>query len=723
MEIVSGEANEDDFWYGLHGDYVGNSLLSCETMRCHITRDESAGGIPADNGGRSFEIVNLFKFRIPLTNGREGEQGKTRRRREDKENKGGQGEQGETRRTMGDKENKRRQGGQGETGRTRGDKENKRRQGGQGETRRTRGDREDKGRQGEQGETRRTMGDKENKRRQGGQGETRRTRGDREDKGRQGEQGETGRTRGDKENKRRQGGQGETRRTRGDKEDKGDKEDNGRQGEQEETGRTRGDKENKRRQGEQGETRRTRGDKENKRRQGGQGETRRTRGDREDKGDKENKGRQGGQWETRRTRGDKENKGRQGKQGKTRRTRGDEENKEKMRMTRIIKRFLKKEGEDKNKRNERTRRMQGEQRQWLVQLPRFLHESLSSVRPVYVIDVYKLTPSNGPKERSRRARDLTAASDNLSAIEFRPVYVDLEKAFDRVDWNKLMDILKKINVDWENRRLFSNLYMKQRVRFRIAEEMSEGSEIGRGVRQGCLLSSTLFNIYLEDLVKNCSQNIDAVKNSSADHLTLLPFEVDQEVQGQATQGRVRRIDIIAIKNNSAYILDPTIRFEIHTDQPHEVDSEKKRIYEPTIPCCALYDKSGEATGVAQSVKALACRSEVAFGLDFIQKNFCHLPKAITLLETSDLQMPKAINIVEEVSVKLKQTKAGEFTKKVNEKLQNVLAKNRPNGFSIMCGDLGLGNEQAKVWGLPDQSSGPEKSASGVHAHCGENVLV
>ncbi|KAJ4450692.1 hypothetical protein ANN_02121 [Periplaneta americana] len=40
------------------------------------------------------------------------------------------------------------------------------------------------------------------------------------------------------------------------------------------------------------------------------------------------------------------------------------------------------------------------------------------VRPVYVIDVYKLTPSNDPKERSRRARDLTVASDNPSAIEF-----------------------------------------------------------------------------------------------------------------------------------------------------------------------------------------------------------------------------------------------------------------------------------------------------------------
>ncbi|KAJ4430217.1 hypothetical protein ANN_22428 [Periplaneta americana] len=73
------------------------------------------------------------------------------------------------------------------------------------------------------------------------------------------------------------------------------------------------------------------------------------------------------------------------------------------------------------------------------------------------------------------------------------------------------------------------------------------------------------------------------ENTSFEALKEVGFTVHQVVQGLATQGSVRRIDIIAIKNNSAYILDPTIRFETHADQPHEVDSEKKRIYEPTIP--------------------------------------------------------------------------------------------------------------------------------------------
>ena len=37
-----------------------------------------------------------------------------------------------------------------------------------------------------------------------------------------------------------------------------------------------------------------------------------------------------------------------------------------------------------------------------------------------------------------------------------------------------MGILKKIGMDWKERRLLSNLYMKQRIKVRIGEEMSKG---------------------------------------------------------------------------------------------------------------------------------------------------------------------------------------------------------------------------------------------------------
>ncbi|KAJ4438372.1 hypothetical protein ANN_14314 [Periplaneta americana] len=81
---------------------------------------------------------------------------------------------------------------------------------------------------------------------------------------------------------------------------------------------------------------------------------------------------------------------------------------------------------------------------------------------------------------------LFASQDIQKNEEVYVVFVDTEKAFDRVDWNKLMGIIKKIGVNWNERRLISTLYMKRRVKVRIGEEMSEGSEIERGVRQDAL---------------------------------------------------------------------------------------------------------------------------------------------------------------------------------------------------------------------------------------------
>jgi len=60
-------------------------------------------------------------------------------------------------------------------------------------------------------------------------------------------------------------------------------------------------------------------------------------------------------------------------------------------------------------------------------------------------------------------------------------FVDFEKAFDRVNWTKMMEVLKKIGVDWKDRRMISSLYMDQTATVRVAGECSEPSVVGRGV--------------------------------------------------------------------------------------------------------------------------------------------------------------------------------------------------------------------------------------------------
>lgn len=87
-------------------------------------------------------------------------------------------------------------------------------------------------------------------------------------------------------------------------------------------------------------------------------------------------------------------------------------------------------------------------------------------------------------------------------------FVDFEKAFDRIDWKRMLEILKRIGIDWRDRRLIMNLYMNQKAAVRIQQELSKEGEIGRGVRQGCCLSPVLFNIYAEDMMSKAMDGVE-----------------------------------------------------------------------------------------------------------------------------------------------------------------------------------------------------------------------
>ena len=89
-------------------------------------------------------------------------------------------------------------------------------------------------------------------------------------------------------------------------------------------------------------------------------------------------------------------------------------------------------------------------------------------------------------------------------------FVDYEKAFDKVKHANLFNMLNEAGIDGKDMRLMRNLYWKQKATVRVGDEESPSLEIRRGVRQGCVLSPELFNLYSEVIMRDLLE-MDGIK--------------------------------------------------------------------------------------------------------------------------------------------------------------------------------------------------------------------
>ena len=80
-------------------------------------------------------------------------------------------------------------------------------------------------------------------------------------------------------------------------------------------------------------------------------------------------------------------------------------------------------------------------------------------------------------------------------------FIDYAKAFDCVDHNKLWKILKEMGIPEHLTCLLRNLYTGQEATVRTGHGTTDWFQRGKGVRQGCILSSCLFN-YAEYIMRN-----------------------------------------------------------------------------------------------------------------------------------------------------------------------------------------------------------------------------
>ena len=76
-------------------------------------------------------------------------------------------------------------------------------------------------------------------------------------------------------------------------------------------------------------------------------------------------------------------------------------------------------------------------------------------------------------------------------------FTDYTKAFDFVDQSKLWKILKEMGIPDHLTCLLRNLYARQEAAIRTGHGTTHWFQIGKGVRQGCILSPCLFNLNAE----------------------------------------------------------------------------------------------------------------------------------------------------------------------------------------------------------------------------------
>ena len=103
----------------------------------------------------------------------------------------------------------------------------------------------------------------------------------------------------------------------------------------------------------------------------------------------------------------------------------------------------------------------------------------------------KLQTSAGSSKNQESSR-----KTSISALLTMP------KPFDCVDHNKLWKILKEMGIPDHLTCLLRNLYVGQEATIRNGYGTTDWFQIGKGVRQGCILSPCLFNLYAEYIMRN-----------------------------------------------------------------------------------------------------------------------------------------------------------------------------------------------------------------------------
>ena len=94
-----------------------------------------------------------------------------------------------------------------------------------------------------------------------------------------------------------------------------------------------------------------------------------------------------------------------------------------------------------------------------------------------------------------------------ASVPLYMAFIDYKKAFDSVNHRKLWSVLKEMGMCNYTVDAIKNLYSKQQAAVRVEKELTEWFRIGKGARQGCLVSPLSFNCYSEYVMRESADEL------------------------------------------------------------------------------------------------------------------------------------------------------------------------------------------------------------------------
>ena len=209
------------------------------------------------------------------------------------------------------------------------------------------------------------------------------------------------------------------------------------------------------------------------------------------------------------------------------------------------------------------------------------------------------TKGRGTRDQISNLRRITERSTEYQ----RPIYmcfIDYSKAFDCVDHPTLWNMMEEMGIPEHMVQVIRSLYANQEAKVRTEYGDTESFSIGKGVRQGCVLSQYLFNLYSEYIMREANlEELDIGVRMGGRKINNLRYADVTTLLAESKEELLQLVTSVIEKSAQAghYLnLKKTKIMSTEEIEEFEVDGEKIGVVQDFIFLGAKIEDSGSCKG-------------------------------------------------------------------------------------------------------------------------------